>query len=105
MRPRGLAWRKQHPIEHYVVDFCCLRARVVVEIDGASHDSKVEYDRQREAELTSQGFEVLHYGHSQVLENASGIAEFLEAHCVERAKLLFGEDYARRRDTSRPPLP
>jgi very-short-patch-repair endonuclease len=99
MRSDGLAWRKQHLIAGYIVDLCCLRARVVVEIDGGSHELKMERDLKRDADLTEQGFSILHYDHREVLVNACGIAEYLEIQCRERARLLYGDDYARRRDT------
>jgi very-short-patch-repair endonuclease len=88
-RAVGLPWRKQHSIDGHIVDLCCIRARVAVEIDGGSHDDKVQYDAEREAKILEQGFEVVHYGHSQVLANASGIGEYLETYCRERALLLF----------------
>src|SRR5438128_940355 len=71
MRAGGLAWRKQHLVAGYIVDLCCLRARVIVEIDGDSHEAKLDYDHNRDAELRLQNFEVLHYEHREVLANLS----------------------------------
>ena len=36
-RPGGFKFRRQHPIGPYVVDFCCLSERFVVEVDGNAH--------------------------------------------------------------------
>ena len=56
----GWKFRRQAPIGPYVVDFVCFAARLVVELDGSSHDDvKVEYDERRQAWLESQGFKVL----------------------------------------------
>jgi very-short-patch-repair endonuclease len=56
----GWKFRRQHPIGTYVVDFYCPAARLVVELDGDSHDgSKDEYEDRRQAWLESQGYRVL----------------------------------------------
>jgi very-short-patch-repair endonuclease len=56
----GWKFRRQAPIGPYVVDFVCFAARLVVELDGASHDDvKADYDERRQAWLESQGFKVL----------------------------------------------
>ena len=56
----GWKFRKQAPIGPYVVDFVCFAARLVVELDGSSHDGvRFDYDEGRQAWLESQGFKVL----------------------------------------------
>jgi very-short-patch-repair endonuclease len=56
----GWKFRRQAPIGPYIVDFVCFAARLVVELDGASHDDVVyEYDERRQAWLEAQGFKVL----------------------------------------------
>jgi very-short-patch-repair endonuclease len=56
----GWKFRKQAPIGPYIVDFVCFAARLVVELDGNSHDDVVfDHDERRQAWLESQGFKVL----------------------------------------------
>jgi very-short-patch-repair endonuclease len=56
----GWKFRRQAPIGPYVVDFVCYAARLVVELDGSSHDEvRFDYDEGRQAWLESQGFKVL----------------------------------------------
>jgi very-short-patch-repair endonuclease len=56
----GWKFRRQAPIGRYVVDFVCFAARLVVELDGSSHDDVAfDYDERRQAWLESQGFKVL----------------------------------------------
>lgn len=43
----GVQFLRQRPIESYIVDFYCHRLQLAVEIDGVSHDSKVEKDAYR----------------------------------------------------------
>ena len=83
-RMDGLKFRRQHVIGSYIVDFVCLKARLIVEVDGESHleDGGEAADAQRDAHLASQGFKVLRFGNHNVLTNinavAGAIAEELE---------------------------
>ena len=49
----------QHIIGPYIVDFYCETLKLVVEIDGASHNSKTEYDRNRYEYLFDRGYKIL----------------------------------------------
>jgi len=70
----GLSFRRQFPIGNYVVDFACLEARLVVEIDGGQH-SESKRDATRDAWLHSQGFSVLRFWNNDVLSNTDGVLE------------------------------
>ena len=59
-RATGLKFRKQHPIGPYVVDFCCIASRLIVEVDGAIHDGeRVPRDELRDKFLRENGYRVL----------------------------------------------
>ena len=60
----GLKFPRQVPMGPYVLDFLCLRHRLVVEADGPFHDP--EHDAQRDAWLMSKGFRVLRFANSQI---------------------------------------
>ena len=60
----GLKFRRQVPMGPYVLDFLCLRHRLVVEADGPFHDP--QHDAKRDAWLVSQGFKVLRFTNSQI---------------------------------------
>jgi len=75
LRSRGLkGWkfRRQVPIGPFIVDFLCAEARLVVEIDGASHDTQQAYDRQRERYLQCVGYRVLRLTNEQVFDELEG---------------------------------
>jgi very-short-patch-repair endonuclease len=59
----GWKFRKQHPIGEYIVDFVCLAARLVVELDGSSHgfETQIAYDEARDRWLRWQGYKVLRF--------------------------------------------
>jgi len=58
----GWKFRRQAPIGDYIVDFLCIAARLVVELDGSSHDeTRSEYDQRRQQWLESHGYKVLRF--------------------------------------------
>ncbi len=59
LRDRGLAgfkFRRQRPIGGYIVDFACLEARLVVEVDGGQHAFALAEDAARDCALAARGF-------------------------------------------------
>jgi very-short-patch-repair endonuclease len=67
LRDRKLAelkFRRQVPLGPYVVDFLCLRHRLVVEADGPFHDP--DHDRRRDEWLAASGFRVMRFSNGQI---------------------------------------
>jgi very-short-patch-repair endonuclease len=64
----GLRFRRQHVIGPYIVDFCCVQAHLVVEVDGGVHDELQERGGARDAALADRGYNVLHVSNDEVLE-------------------------------------
>ena len=54
-------FRRQVPVGPYVLDFCCLKKKLVIEVDGGQHASMAATDLRRTRWLESQGFEVLRF--------------------------------------------
>ena len=71
----GVRFRGQHPIGSYIVDFCCVKKHIVVELDGDSHaDNEAKAnDAMRSNYLTSNGWHVLRYSNSEVQENIDAV--------------------------------
>jgi very-short-patch-repair endonuclease len=69
----GLKFRRQHPIGPYVVDFFCHGAKLVVELDGMSHDRKASADAVRANFLESQGLRILRVTNEDVMDNLDGV--------------------------------
>jgi very-short-patch-repair endonuclease len=59
-RLAGFKFRRQFPVGKYIVDFVCLDARVVIEIDGGQHSENL-LDTERQAFIEEQGFVVLRF--------------------------------------------
>jgi primosomal protein N' (replication factor Y) len=73
----GAKFRRQHPFPPYVVDFCCVERRLVVEVDGGQHEEN--RDRARTEFLQSKGFRVLRFWNNDVLTNTEGVLESILA--------------------------
>ena len=65
----GYKFRRQHPLGHYVLDFVCLEARLIVEVDGGQHIERMEYDQHRTEWLEARGFRVLRFWNHEVLHH------------------------------------
>ncbi len=71
-RQLGARFRRQCPIDRYVVDFVCLRRKLIVEVDGGQH-AELRQDRIRDACLERLGYRVLRFWNNDVLENSEGV--------------------------------
>jgi very-short-patch-repair endonuclease len=69
----GVTFRRQHGIGKYISDFCSPKAKLVIELDGSQHLEQEEYDRERTEYLESQGYEVIRFWNSDVLNNIEGV--------------------------------
>ncbi len=71
----GLKFRRQHPIEPYIVDFYCAPCQLVIELDGESHEGRQQYDAEREKYLHNLGLTVFRVTNDDVMNNLEGVAE------------------------------
>jgi len=53
---KDLRFRRQQPIHPYIADFACMQARLLIELDGLSHDARQNYDKVRDEKLRAMGF-------------------------------------------------
>lgn len=88
LRGRGngkLVFRKQHLVCGYIVDFACVLAKVVIEVDSVwFHMDKGDYDAKRQQDLEKAGYLVLRYWHSDVMERTTEIGSDIVELCRKR---------------------
>jgi very-short-patch-repair endonuclease len=72
-RLNGLKFRRQVPIDRYVVDFFCAEAHLVIEVDGGQHATADETNRTKF--LEAMGYLVLRFWNNEVHENLEGVLE------------------------------
>ena len=69
----GVQFLRQRPIENYVIDFYCHKLNLAIEIDGVSHDSKVEKDVIRQSMLESERVNFLRFTDANVRYNLDSV--------------------------------
>jgi very-short-patch-repair endonuclease len=75
----GYRFRRQAPLGRYTVDFVCMDARLVVEVDGGQHAERTTEDQARTEYLARGGFRVLRFWNDDVLLRTELVlAEILE---------------------------
>ena len=75
----GLKFRRQHPIGPFVVDFCCPKRRLAIELDGEVHALQREHDAERESLLATAGYRVLHFPNEAVRDNLPSVLAVIQA--------------------------
>ena len=50
----GVEFHRQVPMLEYFVDFYCHELKMVVEIDGESHEFKYDYDQKRQSDKATK---------------------------------------------------
>ena len=77
----GVKFRRQQPIDRYIVDFCCFAKKVIVEVDGDIHAFQEQADSARQKELEALGFTVLRFINDQVLKELDAVLREITRHC------------------------
>ena len=80
----GFKFRRQHPIGGYIVDFVCLEARVIVELDGGQHSDDPSLDAARDAELAQRGYVVLRFWNPELMQRREEVLGQVWRACVAR---------------------
>ncbi|WP_028376836.1 leucine--tRNA ligase [Leeuwenhoekiella sp. MAR_2009_132] len=90
----GFKFRQQHPIDQYIVDFVCLSAQLIVEVDGDVHQYQMDKDAERQLLLEQKkGYKVLRFSNDEVLNNVEKVVETITSEIERREKVLpLGED-------------
>lgn len=78
----GLKFRRQQPIENYIVDFVCFEKLIIIEVDGGQHAAEGVKDRERDSYLQQFGFKVLRFWNNEVLENTNEVLEIIRENCL-----------------------
>src|SRR5712671_1507787 len=83
LRNRKLArwkFRRQHPLDRYIVDFVTLEGKLVVEVDGVTHATAaaLKRDEERTRVLEALGFLVVRVSNVDVYGNIDGVLEMID---------------------------
>ena len=81
LKRSGLHFRKQHEAGDYVLDFFCARANLAIEVDGFSHETgeQPQRDAQRDAWLLARRIDTVRIPASDVLRDPAAVAGSITA--------------------------
>ncbi|MBQ8255451.1 MAG: DUF559 domain-containing protein [Alphaproteobacteria bacterium] len=81
----GVKFTKQKPIGNYIADFYCKELKLVIEIDGYTHNDKYEYDVGRDEYMRLLGITVLRIEDKDVKKNMGSVLEWIRFN-IEKLK-------------------
>jgi very-short-patch-repair endonuclease len=81
----GFRSRRQVPLGGFIADFASFDARLVIEVDGATHwtDEELAHDAARTTALAAQGFAILRFTNDAVFRNLEGVLETIRLKLIE----------------------
>jgi very-short-patch-repair endonuclease len=85
----GFKFVRQHPVGRRIADFCCRQLRLVVEIDGASHEDRSEQDEVRDRVFKEAGYHVLRFTNARVLNRIGLVVEQIKRECEARPTFRY----------------
>jgi very-short-patch-repair endonuclease len=71
----GFQFRRQYSIGPFFVDFICLEANLVIEVDGSQHADEEDQDERRSGFLRANGFRVLRFWNFEVMSDVDSVVE------------------------------
>jgi very-short-patch-repair endonuclease len=71
----GFRFLRQVPIDRYFADFVCEAGKLIVELDGAAHEGREDYDENRTRTLELFGYVVLRFPNERVLADPGAVIE------------------------------
>lgn len=74
---RGAKFSRQMPVGPYYADFLCRELKLVIELDGHSHDIAPERDTKRDHWMRSAGYTVLRFTNAEIRENVEGVVTII----------------------------
>jgi very-short-patch-repair endonuclease len=78
-------FRRQVGLDRYVVDFVCFSLRLIIEVDGPSHELTPGQDAVRTRRLAAQGYRVIRFSNEQVMRELDSVVETIRAVIAEMA--------------------
>lgn len=79
----GHKFRRQVSINNYVVDFCCLDLKLIIELDGGGHlhPTQQKKDKMREGDLINCGYTIIRFWNTEIDENLNEVLEIISEKC------------------------
>ena len=75
----GFTFRRQHPLDRFIVDFSCPSRKLVVEVDGEIHDHTETEDQARRSHLELLGYRVIRFRNEEILRQLNVVLNRIRA--------------------------
>ena len=79
----GYRFLRQRPIDLYIVDFLNKDLKLIVEVDGSSHDSKSVQDAEKDKRLGAKGYSILRFTNEDIMFDLETVKEKIEKRIFE----------------------
>jgi very-short-patch-repair endonuclease len=76
----GAKFVRQEPIGPYFADFACRKSKLIIEIDGPTHENKDDYDAQRTARLNALGYRVIRFSNDDIFGDLGPVLDEIARH-------------------------
>jgi very-short-patch-repair endonuclease len=79
-RRHGFHFRRRAPRDGYIVDFVCLKHRLLIELDGGQHnfDTHARRDAERDNHFANRGLWVLRFWNNEIDGNLEGVLTLID---------------------------
>jgi len=96
----GFRFRRQVVLRGFIADFVCYEARLVIEVDGATHSTveEIERDAARDWRLIADGNTILRFTNDEVFHNIEGVLETIRLKLNELRPRIYTDDIQGLRD-------
>ena len=86
-------FQRQKTIDHFIADFYCHAAKLIIELDGAQHydEQGLARDKERTAILAEYGVEVLRFSNTEVENDFRRVCTMIDSAVQERMRVLAEE--------------
>lgn len=75
----GYTFLRQRPIDNYIADFMCKELKLIIEVDGYSHNFKVDEDGERDKNLARLGYTILRLSDEEVMKDLANVERAIHA--------------------------
>ena len=70
---KGCKFRRQHPVNRYIIDFFCHEKKLAIEVDGDIHMNQYDQDKYRDKYLESMGIITLRVTNDEIIKNINQV--------------------------------
>jgi 5-methyltetrahydrofolate--homocysteine methyltransferase len=74
---KGIYFRRQHAFGKYIADFCAIKQKIIIELDGIHHKNQGEYDQERTRYFENKGFKIIRFWNNQVMNDIEGVLQII----------------------------